>query len=134
MIIQWLVCLSVLTLFSDQDFEDDATCKTDYSSSKYLKIISQLPLNDELNDTNMSMCNSAFLSVRLHLQVPGRSRKHVWRESPQHPLEAVSGATGQPAHGRPSCGRTSHFIHGRHQWHTNHAALDCEYTADTLYT
>lgn len=70
---------------------------------------------------------------RFHLQVSGCSHEPVWRESPQHSLETVPGATSQPTHGRPSCGRTSHLLHRRHQRHTDHAALDCEYTLDTHY-
>lgn len=68
------------------------------------------------------------LSVRLHLQVPRRGHEHVRRESSQHPLQAVPGATGQPADRRPPRGRTAHLLHGRHQRHADHAALDGECT------
>lgn len=76
-------------------------------------------------------------SVRLHLQVSSRCHQHVWRESPQHPLKGLSSAASQSSHVWPPCGRTPHLLHGRHQRHTDHAAMDCTYTTDaqqcTLY-
>lgn len=66
------------------------------------------------------------MSTRVFLQVSSAGLKHIRRQSPQYSLETVPGATQQPVQGRPSSGRTSHPGDGRHQWHTDHAALDCE--------